>query len=317
MDPRSASRPVGVALFLALTLAGGACGGDDESTTAGSTTTEGDGGAVGEVGTTIRDGFVVVEGSELIGPAFPIGVAYVHAGEPVLDEGFEAVLEVRGDPRPVIDGYLDQAQSLGLTDARNPVCGPDDHPEGVFSCSGFARSPDVTEPLSLSLSFRRGRLDDARGFSSLEMRYSTTSLDWDYGDGSATIDDDGTEAPEPPDDIDEPPDGSSLFESWPPVEPVDVVGGTEPLGVFPSTECSAFTPIALLEVTDDPATVLGAYADQFATITQDQAHIDPPIDVAGGRLHVAAAFAAGGVSYRAALYDTSSTDWLRIDSCYD
>jgi hypothetical protein len=45
--------------------------------------------------------------------------------------------------------------------------------------------------------------------------------------------------------------------------------------------------------------------------------LDEPLDVTGGRLLSTSTSEAGGVSYRASLYDTEGLDWLLIDSCYD
>jgi hypothetical protein len=148
---RSSTLACGVALTLTLATAS-ACGDDD----GGSGTTG--------VGDPIRDGFDVVEGSAMIGRAFPAGVAYLQDGEPVVDDGFRALPVVRDGPRPVIEGYLAQARDLGLSDVEDPSCGEHELVDGVYSCSGFARTGDPADPRSVVLSFHRGRVGEATRF---------------------------------------------------------------------------------------------------------------------------------------------------------
>jgi hypothetical protein len=105
--------------------------------------------------------------------------------------------------------------------------------------------------------------------------------------------------------------------SSPPVEPVDVLDGTLPVLEMPSFDCTAFTPLALLELTGDPERVIAGYAEQFSRITHEDAQVDPPLDVTGGRLRVARASEAGGVEYAAHLFETDQESWLLIESCYD
>jgi hypothetical protein len=285
------------------------------------------------VGEPIRDGFRVVDGSELIGPAFPIGVAYFFEGEPLVDGGFRAIFEVRGNPRDVINGYLDQARELGLAEGTaadseaghtsEPIgrawCGDRDESADEFTCGGFARNRDENNPRSLVLSFARGRVGDTHPFSHLEMRYSTTPLYWENGPlVEGGLDDaDASDPPPVPDDLARPTNESKLFDGWPPVDPIDVLDGTLPVLEMPHFDCTAFTPLAVLEVADDPQGVIADYADQFSKITQEDAQIDPPIEVSGGQLRVARASEAGGVSYAAYLFETGQESWLLIESCYD
>jgi hypothetical protein len=285
------------------------------------------------VGEPIRDGFRVVDGSELIGPALPIGVAYFFEGEPVIDGGFRAFFEVRGDPRDVINGYLGQARKLGLSDgtAGDSDSGPNSEPIGrawcehrdeyggadEFACGGFARNGDETDPRSLVLSFARGRVGDNHPFSHLEMRYSTTPTAWETGPLVAGDLNGRPDPPPVPEDLGQPANESTLFAGWPPVEPVDVLDGTLPVLEMPYFDCTAFTPLALLEVTGNPQGVIAAYAEQFSGITQEGAQVDPPLDVTGGRLRVARSSEAGGVEYAARLLETDEGSWLLIESCYD
>jgi hypothetical protein len=286
-------------------------------------------------GEPISDGYRVVDGSELIGPAFPIGVAYVYDGAPVKDSGFRAFFEVRGQPRDVINGYLEQARELGLTEGTGADsdagqtseqvggarCRHPDLLEGVdaFTCGGFARNRDANNPRSLVLSFARGRVGDASPFSHLEMRYSTTPLYWEIGPlvGGDAGGADGPDTPPAPENLAPSSNMPTLFDGWPPVDPIDVLDGTLPVLQMPNLDCSAFTPLAVLQVTDHPETVIAAYNDQFAAITQEAADIDPPVEVDSGQLYVARASEAGGASYNAYLFDTDQETWLLIESCYD
>jgi len=69
----------------------------------------------GEPGTVLRDGFVVQDGTVLVGTPIPRGVGHFYRGEPVVDPGWWALLFVDGDPKEVMEEYLRHAEDdLGL-----------------------------------------------------------------------------------------------------------------------------------------------------------------------------------------------------------
>jgi hypothetical protein len=90
-----------VAIAIALLLA--SCGDDDDSSREAAIA------VAGGPGTEIAEGFTVVEGSRLVGPAFPAGATHSLNGVPQVDQGF-----VTGDADQVVAAYRDALlESLG------------------------------------------------------------------------------------------------------------------------------------------------------------------------------------------------------------
>jgi hypothetical protein len=168
--------------------------------------------AAGPPGTPLGDGFEVVEGTALVGDPIPIGVAVVRQGHPIVDEGWTATLIVAGgDPIEIIDAYMRQAERAGLVEQPGTGC---THDLDVAICSAFARSPNVTEPRSVSATVVRGRRDDVLS-DHVIVSFSTTDTYWNHGqirsDGDRDL---ATLAPT----------------AWPPLTPVG-----EPLGTAGET----------------------------------------------------------------------------------
>lgn len=83
-------------------------------------------------GTELLDGFVVPEGSQLLGPVFPFPQG-TYAGQ-LPESAWSASLVVDGDPRVVVDDFLDQAVTAGLEVKSNCEVGP-----RRATCSAHAR----------------------------------------------------------------------------------------------------------------------------------------------------------------------------------
>jgi hypothetical protein len=302
----------GLALAGALMLGASACTDDGPDTFA--------------AGQPIRDGFTVAEGSALVAPALPTGVEMSVNNEPVVDDGFIAVLEVRGDPVEVLQRYLDQAAELGMTERSPGDESPDfaGRPEGygcrapsndqVYTCAGFARTPDGERRRSLTLQLWRGTFRDAPPMSHLELRVSTVDVYWSFGADGVQYDTGLAEPPAVPDDLDLG-DDAAAFAHHPVINPVARVPGSR---VVADLTTGPSTGLVLVEVTGDPAEVLVGYAAAFEEIA-GEARRDPTRPVPGGRQTAIHASSAGGVEYQAWLYEPDGGDrsWLLIRGGYD
>lgn len=277
-------------------------------------------------GQPIRDGFTVAEGSALVAPALPTGVEMSVNNEPVVDGGFIAVLEVRDDPVEVLERYLDQAAELGMTEHTPGDQSPDfaGRPEGygcrapsndqVYTCAGFARTPDGERRRSLTLQLWRGTFRDAPPMSHLELRVSTVDVYWSFGVDGVQYDTGLAEPPDEPDDLDLGEDAAA-FAHHPVINPVARVPGSR---VVADLTTGPSTGLVLVEVTGDPAEVLVGYAAAFEEIA-GEARRDPTRPVPGGRQTAIHASSAGGVEYQAWLYEPDGGDrsWLLIRGGYD
>jgi hypothetical protein len=86
----------------------------------------------------LADGFEVEPGSALVGPVFPT------AGG-----GWQAVIGVEGDVRPVFEGYVRQAEELGFPLESGSVYGDPRDPEGEW-CSSPDDSPEAAVEIRCS-----------------------------------------------------------------------------------------------------------------------------------------------------------------------
>lgn len=93
-------------------------------------------------------GFVAPASADLLG-LISGGLTAYRNGEPVIDEGWTAVFDVSGDPRPVVDALVVQSAAAGLPllPAANPVRGTDPSSYCArkgpsYSCFGIASAGD-------------------------------------------------------------------------------------------------------------------------------------------------------------------------------
>lgn len=267
-----------VAIVLAATLA---CGdGDDDR---GQAELSDGGGPVvesvsGPPGTPLPDGFVVAEGTVLIGGAVPTGISHLHNGEPVIDDGWTALLVADGDAPGVVADYVSQGEAQGLImppvpepvteDGEPIVIGPPGHRfglcaggvEGEYICSAHLRSPDRSSPRSLSIGLTRAGSAEAP-LSHVVLTYGTTDLAWDHG-GSPAFGDPRAHDPGPPQSWPAlPAPGERFGHQWRVLGDLTVEEGSRVAG--PIYADSATSTLAVLEVTGDPDTVLEAYRDQL------------------------------------------------------
>lgn len=277
-------------------------------------------------GQPIRDGFTVAEGSELVAPALPTGVEMSINNKPVVDDGFIAVLQVQGDPVAVLQRYLDQAAELGMTEHTPGDAGPDfaGRSEGygcrapsndqVYTCAGFARTPDGEPRRSLTMQLWRGAADEAPPMSHLEVRLSTVEAYWSFGIDGSQHNPHQVEPPAASDDL-ELDDDAAAFAHHPVINPVARVPGSRVVADITTGPSSG---LVVVEVTGEPAEVLAGYAAAFEDIA-GEARQDPTRRVRGGRQTAVHAATAGGVEYQAWLYEPESGDraWLLIRGGYD
>ena len=219
--------------------------------------------ADGPPGTSLGDGFAVVDGTTLIGDPIPIGVAVVYQGQPIIDAGWTATSIVDGgDPIAILDAYMRQAEQVRLVEQPGTGCARD---ADVTICSAFARSSNPGEPRSVSATVVRGWREDVLS-DHVIVRFSTADIYSEHGQvGSA-----GDRAS----DI-----ASST--AWPPLksvgEPLGTAGETTHEVVVQEGSRLAGPPrlnvddatggiVAILEVTDDPRSVLQTYLDHLAEL---------------------------------------------------
>jgi hypothetical protein len=169
-------RPRGAVALLGVLLAIGGCG-DSSATSQEPTASDLPviPSAAGPPGTSLGDGFTVVDGTVLIGDPIPIGVAVVYEGQPIVDDGWTATAILTGaDPIGIVDAYMRQAAEAGLVEQPGTGCIRD---LDVAICSAFARSADAAEPRSLSATVVRGEREDVIS-DHVIVRFSTTEFYW-------------------------------------------------------------------------------------------------------------------------------------------
>ncbi|QYG92692.1 hypothetical protein HC251_09780 [Iamia sp. SCSIO 61187] len=131
----------------------------------------------GRPGSSLGDGFTVVEGTTLIGDPIPIGTSVAQSGTEVIDEGWTASLVIDGgDPMEILDTYLRQAEATGLVGETGPGCALD---QDVTICSMFARAPEPDQPHSFTARVVRGLREDVLS-NHVVLRFATTYLYWQY-----------------------------------------------------------------------------------------------------------------------------------------
>jgi hypothetical protein len=311
-------RPKGTVLvalvgIIALTIS--ACG-DSSATSPRSTDTTSAviRSAAGPPGTSLGDGFTVVEGTTLIGDPIPIGVAVVRQGQPIIDDGWTGTSIVAGgDPIGIIDAYMRQAEEVGLIQEPGTGC---THQVDLATCSAFARSPDANEPRSVSVTFVRGHSEDVYS-DHVIVRFSTTDLDWIHGAaGHDARPDAAVPAPD----------------AWPPLQSVGDPLGTagETTHAVPVQEGSRLAGpprlnlddttggiVAILEVTGDPRSVLQTYLDYMAELGVEGS---PPQVLEIGDADVTTAYRseAGGDHFTFTLVERQGRPtWLAIEGSHD
>ena len=269
--------------------------------------------AAGPPGTSLGDGFTVVEGTTLIGEPIPIGVAVVQSGTPIVDGGWTASLVIEGgDPMEILDAYMNQAEAAGLVRQSGPGCMLD---RGVTICMVFARSSEPTPPRSFTAQIVRGSRDDVLS-DHVVLRFSTTELSWQYG---PTVDEGGPSVPAAP-------------TPWPPLPGVGEGIGTagELVNDVPVQEGSRLAGpphlnlddatggiVAVLEVTADPRTVLDAYIDHLVEVTGSTSS---PESRQIGTAAVTTAYAgdAGGDGFELTLVEREGRPtWLAVSASHD
>lgn len=310
---RRQKRHVLVALAGAVALTVGGCGDSSATSEGSSDTTPVMPSAAGPPGTSLGDGFTVIDGTTLIGDPIPTGVAVVRNGQPIIDDGWTATSIVTGgDPTGIIDAYMREAAEVGLVEQPGTGCTSE---RGVAMCSGFARSPDVNEPRSVSVTFVRGRSEDVYS-DHVVVRFSTIDLYWNYGGETYTQPGDAVPAPT----------------EWPPLQSVGEPLGTagETTHAVPVQEGSRLAGpprlnlddttggvVAILEVTDDPRAVLQTYVDHLDDLGVEGS---PPEGLVIGDAQVTTAHSseAGGDHFNFTLVERPGRPtWLAIEGSHD
>jgi hypothetical protein len=145
-------------------------------------------GGVQQPGSAIGDGFVVAEGSLLLGTTFATGPHLELHGRSIADDGWKALLFVTGDVQRVLGDYIEQARDAGI-------------PADPLRCSE-PRGPTESEDCWFEGSVgERGR---SRGINGEFVRGSPnpeSHLMLTYSDPDGA---DAGEPPEPYDTLDEP-----------------------------------------------------------------------------------------------------------------
>ena len=237
--------------------------------------------ASGSPGSALPDGFVVADGSTLVGGAIPTGVTGTLNGVPVADQGWTALLVVDGDAEDVVENYIAQAEAQGLhlrqppemvtVDGEPIVIGPPGHTwarcagaaNSDYVCGAHLQSVGRTSPRSVSIELTRGGTPE-RPLSHAVVTYATTDLAWEHG-GSDAFGDPAAIDPDAPSSWPTPPSaGESLDSGQGPLGDLTVEPGSEVAG--PPYGDGYTATLAVLEVTDDPEAVLDAYRSQLAEL---------------------------------------------------
>lgn len=275
----------------------------------------------------------VADGSVLVRAPIPNGVVAAVSGEPVVDDGWWALLFVDGDPSDVMEAYLTQAEALGFDRDEVPAGQPEFLREDIpadkqryaacgvaaegpagWSCVGAAFTDGGAPCIHLRLVRR-----EARGAfeSTLLIRYSS----WPDGclPGMGSLIGDPTATPPP------------LPSEWPPLPTVgsvldDAWGLLSRLVIEPASAVSTYRfdgpacgDTALLEVNGDPLKVLDAYIAQLEARTPTSDRSAPTVTRVDDttELHQAVrAEGGGGDLYRAELVDyEDGPDTLVLSGC--
>lgn len=304
-----------VALVGSVALAISACGDSSATSPRSSDTTSAViRSAAGPPGTSLGDGFTVVEGTVLIGDPIPMGVSAVRRGQPIIDEGWTATSIVDGgDPIGIIDAYMRQAEDVGLVEEPGSGC---DHEADVSTCSAFARSPEVDEPRSVSATFVRGHREDTYS-NHVIVRFSTTDLSWNQGEvGTDSPADAGVPAPvafPPLPSVGEPLGTAGETTHALPVQEGSRLAGPPRLNLDDTTGGI----VAILEVTGDPRSVLQAYLDHMAGLGVEGS---PPerLDIGDGATTIAYRSEPGGDHFSFTLVERHGRPtWLAIEGSHD
>lgn len=281
--------------------------------------------AAGSPGTLLGDGFEVVGGTILIGDPIPLGGEVPHplgttveapAVQVPVDDGWTATSIVDGgDPKEVIDAYLDQAEAAGLVEQTGTGCYADADRGEVF-CSGFARSTTPEPPRSLSVDFVRGQRGELVS-DHIVVRYSTALLYWEHGQARTDVDPD-LPLPRSPAWPSLPSPGEQLPDGGEPVAVLTIEEGSRLAGpAHLDLDDTTGGINAILEVTGDPASVLGRYRDQLAA---EDVHGREPItqSIDGATVTTFYADQAGGDSFALTLVERADRPtWLFVDASHD
>jgi hypothetical protein len=306
---------LGVALLAALGGVVAGCGGSSDTGTASPAGPPVIESAAEPPGTDLGDGFTVVEGTTLVGDPIPLASSVTVDGEPVVDEGWVATSVVDGgDPMAIVEAYLAQAEQAGLAEQPGTGCALDGE---VATCTGFARSPEVTEPRSVSATVVRGPSGDVLS-DHVVVRYSTTDLYWDYGQVQLAEPDPDLALPGPT--------------TWPPLpqvgDPLGTAGETtSAVVVQEGSRLAAPTRlnlddatgglVALIEVTGDPDAVLRAYVDHLTDLGLD-APTPEERQVGDATVTRVPASQAGGDHITLTLVERPGRPtWLEVDASHD
>jgi len=285
-------------------------------------------------GTALGNGFSVPEGAFLVGGPIALGVGTIYNNVPLIDKGWEAYLEVPGDPRSVMEVVRRQADAVGLPlhpmaiDDGDPAafCGPD--AEGYSCLAAAAADRGRDDHRRLDVSFVRTHGGGAEAPQSyLRIKYSDRERP--SGPPGALGDVNAPLGPPP----------NPVSTSWPALAKTNesfgegygdgIAGFTvepgsqllAPVTSEPFDGCTAEAYVALLAIDGDPQEVLRAYAEQAdahvepvpATVPADPLRVDN-----GSRVTVAYTGAPGGDSYDLRLIEPEvGTPLLQITTCYD
>lgn len=271
--------------------------------------------AVGSApGTSLGDGFEVVDGSALIGDPVPAGTSYYTNGQPVIDDGWTATLVVDGrDPTDIIGDYLRAAETNGFEIVTPTGCG--EYLEASF-CTGFARSRPASFE-SLTVESMRGSRDDV-ALDHVVVQFSTLELLWHEGERLQESFVSGDENRDPV--------------AWPPLPQVGEglgTGGevTRSVVIEPGSRLAGPVRLtvndvtggiyAILEVTGDSDDVLGRYVDQL----EKARLMGPPAQVeeaAGAVITRVRLDEAGGDAFQLMLVERADRPtWLVIEGSHD
>ena len=318
MRSRSATIVVAVAVLAA-------CGGGNEELSSGVPD-----GAVAEralsgPGTSIGNGFEVVEGSWLIGVPVPLGTTMSPDDEPGVDEGWTAHLYVDGDPASVTSAFLAQAEGHGLEPAPLPQGevfaseGEAVPPTGYATCGTTGRGAFECSA-SASDDGRCLTVDLVRDESSSHLRLRLTLDDADEAcsgvAGVASNPDVGP--PDPPEDWPARPETGDPFGArWAALQDVVVLEGSQVVAApVPGADCGT---TAVLRVQGDPVTVLDGYLTEFQRVSHADALVaSDRVDHAGVVLERRQVNeTAGGHLLTAALVsrDADEGAWLYVTGC--
>jgi hypothetical protein len=277
--------------------------------------------AQGPAGTALRDGFTVEEATVLIGAPIPV------AGD-----GWWALLFVEGNPVDAMEGYLRQAEDLGLT--RDEVlaggpeflredipaekqqytsCGVAAEGRGGWRCTAAALT-DRGAPCAHIEVVRREAAGTVQSF--LLLGFNTSPQGCVPGTAQMVGDPDAVPPPLPSEWPALPDAGAVLDESWGLLAGLRVEGGSAVATLPFEGGCGE---AALLEVTGDSLAVLDAYTAQLDEWAPTN---DPPparvtrIDDRTELYEVARSTGGGGNLYTAVLarYD-DDTDYLVLNAC--